>query len=83
MLSDCESRGKASWSGQAVRWWYVARYYRTSQLAMRLIRLLERKSIRIGGGRRYVRLPRSRVAIPVLPRWRGASSPSEGLGTLP
>jgi len=58
MLSDCESRGKASWSGQAVRWWYVARYYRTSQLAMRLIRLLERKSIRIGGGRRYVRLPR-------------------------
>ena len=65
MLSDGESRRRPSWSGQAVRWWYVVRYYRTSQLAMRLMRLVQRKSTCIGGGRRCGRLPK------VVPKPRG------------
>lgn len=48
-----------------MRWWYVVRYYRASQLAMRLVRLLQRKSIRMGAGRRDVGLSR------VVPRPRG------------
>ncbi|MCZ6771593.1 MAG: alginate lyase family protein [Proteobacteria bacterium] len=65
MLSDRESRNTPTWKEQAARWWYVVRYHRTSQLAMRIVSLARRKSIRMGRGRRYLRPPK------VAPKPRG------------
>jgi len=40
-----------------LRWWYVMRYYRPSQLAWRLITLTRKRLHRFTRGRRYARLP--------------------------
>jgi len=69
---DRQSRAKASCSEQAVRWWYVVRYYRASQLTMRLVRLVQRRLTRPGARSRDVSLSR------VVPRPRGDS----GLASL-
>ena len=44
---------------KALRWWYIIRYHRTSQLVMRLVGLLRRKVTGMTGGRRYERPPES------------------------
>jgi len=51
-----------------VRWWYVVRYYRASQLTMRLVRLVQRTLNRLGVGQRDVSLAGG------VPRTRGDSS---------
>ena len=64
MTNDRRAFGKAAWSRRAARWWYVLRYHRTSQLAMRLVSMARRRLIRLTGGRRYARPPET----PLVPR---------------
>jgi uncharacterized heparinase superfamily protein len=40
----------ANWRETAVRWWHVLRYYRASQLAMRLVSIIRRSCWRWTGG---------------------------------
>jgi uncharacterized heparinase superfamily protein len=44
------------WNGKAARLWCLLRYYKTQQLAMRAVRLTQRRAMRITGGRSYSRL---------------------------
>ncbi len=46
-----------SWRRRATRWWYVLRYYRTSQLAMRLLSRLRGRLLSLGGRRGYAEPP--------------------------
>ncbi len=46
---------RADWRQWASRWWSVLRYYRVSQMAMRLVSTGRRWSVRLTGARRYCR----------------------------
>ena len=52
---QCEST--SNWRRKAVRWWYVLRYYRTSQLVARLVSVARRRTFPFRGNRRYLRPP--------------------------
>ncbi len=57
MLSPSETPDEPGWIRQAARWGAVVRYYRLSQLVMRVVGLGRRRLLRWTGGRRYRRLP--------------------------
>ena len=61
MLRKLEQLPEVSAARKAVRLWYVARYYRGSQLVWRLVSLARRRWLRLTGGRRYARVPEVRV----------------------
>ncbi|MFH1920996.1 MAG: alginate lyase family protein [Planctomycetota bacterium] len=58
MQSERQAPGPSTWSQRAVRWWYIFRYYRMSQLAMRLVSMVQRGFVRMTGGGRYARPPK-------------------------
>gem|GEM_PF-23868 len=59
LLADVTSTKKTSrspsWRKKAYRWYYILRYYRFSQLILRLISIGKRQLLRITGGQRYRR----------------------------
>ncbi|MBN2473998.1 MAG: alginate lyase family protein [Pirellulales bacterium] len=77
----CHAPGRIE---RVLRWWYVLRYHRKSQLAMRLVTIGRRRLLRWNGGRRYRRSPRIVGRRPVIPaferllRAKLASSCAEG-----
>ena len=66
-----EAPGQPGWSRRLGRWWYVWRYYRTSQLTMRLAGRIKARLLGLTGGQHYTRPPN------VLPRLRD----NPGLGS--
>jgi uncharacterized heparinase superfamily protein len=46
MVGERRQAEQANWRRTAGRWWYILRYHRPSQLAMRLVRMMETRSRR-------------------------------------
>lgn len=63
MASEGRQDERASWRRTADRWWHILRYHRPSQLAMRLVRVVETRTRRKHWDRCYQRSLTEKPAI--------------------